>query len=145
MSVTAEIFLICTNVTITNVAWTNIAWTNVTVLDVPRNLPVKFHQYRVSNSWDIPDMDKCHEDKCYMTNGQMSPWQLEYVLKIHRNLPLKFHQNRVRNSWVIADIEFVWWWGLQPCVEVRLGFWQFSASLLQNTVINQRWNPLFKC
>ena len=30
-SVTAEIFLICTNVTRTNVAWTNIAPTNVTV------------------------------------------------------------------------------------------------------------------
>ena len=31
MSVSAEIFLICTNVTRTNVAWTNIACTNVTV------------------------------------------------------------------------------------------------------------------
>ena len=32
--VTAEIFLICTNVTRTNVAWTKIAWTNVTVTNV---------------------------------------------------------------------------------------------------------------
>ena len=53
-------------------------------------------------------------------------------------LPLKFHQNRVSNSWDIADIEFVWggWVGCaqsfycqtQPCVEVRLGFWQFSKK-----------------
>ena len=27
------------------------------VLDVPRKLPLKFHQNRVSNSRDIPDMD----------------------------------------------------------------------------------------
>ena len=57
-SVTAEILLICTNVTRTNVAWTNIAWTNiawtnVTVsveicLDFPRNLSLKFHQNLVS-------------------------------------------------------------------------------------------------
>ena len=33
------------------------------VLDVPRKLPLKFHQNRVSNSQDIPDMDKCHQDK----------------------------------------------------------------------------------
>ena len=39
MSVTAEIFLISTNVTRTNVAWTN-----VTVTDVPRNIPLKFHK-----------------------------------------------------------------------------------------------------
>ena len=32
------------------------------VLDVPRNLPLKFHQNQVSNSWDIPGMDKCHRD-----------------------------------------------------------------------------------
>ena len=72
-----------------------------------------------------------------MLRGQMSPWQLEFVLNVHRNLPLKFHQNRVSNSWDIADIEFVWWGGgvesfycqAQPCVEVRLGFWQsFTKS-----------------
>ena len=28
-------------------------WQLESVLDVPRNLPVKFHQNQVSNSWDI--------------------------------------------------------------------------------------------
>ena len=69
-----------------------------------------------------------------MLPGQMSSWQLESVVDVPRNLSLKFHQNRVSNSWDIADIEFVWWWWVgcaksfygqtQPCVEVRLGFWQ---------------------
>ena len=76
-----------------------------------------------------------------MLPGQMSPWQLEFVLDVHRNLPLKFHHNRVCNIWDISDVEFVWWVGwcmgwcvgfaesfccqTQPCVEVRLGFWQY--------------------
>ena len=34
------------------------------VLDVPRNLPLKFQQNQVSNNWDILDMDKFHLDKC---------------------------------------------------------------------------------
>ena len=39
-------------------------WLLVYVQDCPRNLPLKFDQNRVSNSWDIPNMDKCHQDKC---------------------------------------------------------------------------------
>ena len=78
-----------------------------------------------------------------MLHGQMSPWRLESVLNVHRNLPLKFHQNRVNNSWDIADIEFLWWvvgggcaksfyCQTQPCVEVRLGFWQQQEEPHQN-------------
>ena len=66
-----------------------------------------------------------------MLPAQMSPRQLESVLNIHRNLHLMFHQNRVSNNLDIADIEFLWvgwggaesfYWQIQPCVEVRLGF-----------------------
>ena len=32
-------------------------WQFESVLDVPRNLPLKFHQNRVSNSWDIADIE----------------------------------------------------------------------------------------
>ena len=39
-------------------------WQLESVQDSPRNLSLKFGQNRVSNSWDIPDMDKCHPDKC---------------------------------------------------------------------------------
>ena len=46
------------------------------VLDVPRNLPVKFHQNRVSNSWDIPDMDICREDKCCVDKCHPDSWNL---------------------------------------------------------------------
>ena len=48
-SVTAEIFLIWTNVARTNVALTYVAIT-VGVQDSPRNLLLKFGQNRVSNS-----------------------------------------------------------------------------------------------
>ena len=49
-SVTAEIFLIWTNVARTNVALTNVTKQLESVLDVPRNLPLKFGQNRASNS-----------------------------------------------------------------------------------------------
>ena len=48
--VTAEIFLISTDVARTNVDWTNVNLMVGSVLDVPRMLPLKFHQKRVSNS-----------------------------------------------------------------------------------------------
>ena len=37
-------------------------WLLLYVQDCPRNLSLKFDQNRVSNSWDIPDMDKCRKD-----------------------------------------------------------------------------------
>ena len=32
-------------------------WQLESVLDVSRNLPLKFHKNRVSNSWDISDIE----------------------------------------------------------------------------------------
>ena len=37
----------------------------------PRNLPLNFCQNRVSNSWDIPDMNKCCQDKCCLDKCQV--------------------------------------------------------------------------
>ena len=54
-SVTVEILLIWTNVARTYVAWTNV--TMESVLDVPMSLHLKFHQNRVSNSWDIANIE----------------------------------------------------------------------------------------
>ena len=39
-------------------------WQLESVRDGPRNLLLKFGQNLISNSWDIPDMDKCPHDKC---------------------------------------------------------------------------------
>ena len=55
------------------------------VVDILRNLPLKSGQNRVTNSWDISDMDKWRQDKCH--------------------LPLTFHQNRVTNSWNIPYMD----------------------------------------
>ena len=49
-SVTAEIFLIWTNVARTNVAWTNVNVTVKSVQNGHKNLPLKFGQNRVGNS-----------------------------------------------------------------------------------------------
>ena len=58
--------------------WQMSPWTSASVRNGPRNLSLKFGKNRVSNSWDIPDMDKCRQDKC------------------------------CPDSWDIAEIEFVW-------------------------------------
>ena len=50
MLVTVEIFLIRTNVGRTKLPGQMSPWQLKTVLNVPRNLPVKFHQNRISNS-----------------------------------------------------------------------------------------------
>ena len=98
------------------------------VLDFPRNLLLKFHHNRVTNSWYILDMAKCRLNK-------ISLWRMESVLDVPRNLPLKFHQNWVSNSWDIADIEFLWvggWW---------VGFAKsFSCFIVLLVVLCCRWS-----
>ena len=49
-SVTSEILLIWKNVARTNVVWTNVIMTLDPVIDVPRNLPLKFDLNWASNS-----------------------------------------------------------------------------------------------
>ena len=63
-SVTAEIFLIWTNVARTNVAWSNVTAIVEIFQDSPKNLHLKFCQNQVSNSGDFPNMDKCCRDEC---------------------------------------------------------------------------------
>jgi len=55
--VTADIFLIWTNVIRKNLPGQMSLWQLVYVKDGPRNLPLKFDQNRVSNSWDIADIE----------------------------------------------------------------------------------------
>ena len=62
-----------------------------------------FCQDWVSDSWDIPNMDKCSQDKSWIDKCHMSPWQLAFV-KDGPSQPLKFGQNRVSNSWNIAKL-----------------------------------------
>ena len=78
-------------------------WQLTFIEEGPRNLRLKFGQNRVSNSWDIPDMDKCRLDKCRLDKCHRDSYDGP------RNLRLKFGQNQFSNSWDITDIEF-WWW-----------------------------------
>ena len=39
-------------------------------------LPLKFSQNRVSNSWDIPNMYKCHQNKCCLDKCHPDSWNL---------------------------------------------------------------------
>ena len=57
-------------------ALAQLIWTNLPRKNVPRKLPLSFHQNRVSSSWDIPDMDKCREDKCCVDKCHPDSWNL---------------------------------------------------------------------
>ena len=61
-------------------------WQLESVLDVPRNSPLRFHKNRVSNSWDIPDMNKCHLDKCCLEKFHRDSWSWDwqYCLRLEQ-------------------------------------------------------------
>ena len=51
-------------------------WHLASVKDGPRNLRLKFGQNRISNRWDIPNMDKCCQDRYCMDKCQCDNWNL---------------------------------------------------------------------
>ena len=51
-------------------------WQLESVIDVPMNIPLKFHQNQVNKNWDIPDMDRCHLDKCCIYKCHHDSWNL---------------------------------------------------------------------
>ena len=46
------------------------------LLDGPRNLHLKFGQNQISNSWDISEMNKCHQDKFCLDKCHRYSWNL---------------------------------------------------------------------
>ena len=59
-------------------------WQLASVKDGPRNQLLKFGQIQVSNSWDIPDMDKCCQYKYYLDKCRYDSWnQFKMVLGIY--------------------------------------------------------------
>ena len=91
----------------TNVARTNVARTNITVTvffckDGPMNLLLKFGKNRVSNSWDIPDMDKCHQDKCCVEKCHCDSYNLSKMV------PGTFFQSLVKIGFILAEIFLIW-------------------------------------
>ena len=55
-------------------------WRLAFVNNGPRNLPLKFGQNQVTNSWDIPDVDKCRQDKCCLDKYRGDSCSLLYMI-----------------------------------------------------------------
>ena len=75
-------------------------WQLASVKDGPMNLSFKFGQNQVSNSWDIPYMDKCCLNKYHRDNGvglcsMLVMAILQLVSKYPSNLRLVFIWNNV--------------------------------------------------
>ena len=83
-------------------------WQLEYVLNVHRNLSLKFHQNWVSCSWDIPDMAKYHEDKCCLDKchhkaeirlrlgrNRTPIYKFRFRLGRNRNLITNFGLNRI--------------------------------------------------
>ena len=64
-----------------------------------------FGQIGSAHSWNIPDVDKCRQDKCCLDKCQ----HVKSVQYGPRNLPFKFGQNQASNSWDIADMDKYRW------------------------------------
>ena len=102
-SVTAETFLIWTNVTRTNVAWTNVSVT-VGIFSRWSQEPT-YKVWSKSCQWQLRYSWYGQMSQGQMLPEQMSLWHLEYVKKGPRNLHLKFGHNRASKSWYIADMD----------------------------------------
>ena len=89
-----------------NVVRTNVTWTNVPIIvgicSRWSQEPFKFGQNRVSNSWDIHDMEKCCLDKC-----QCGSWHL---LKM---VPGTYFKRLVKN-WVSNSWDIFWYGQMSP-------------------------------
>ena len=72
-------------------------WQLESVLNVHRNLPLKFHQNRVSNSWDIADIE-------FVWVGGVGGWGLHshYIVKPNHVLRLGWGFDN-KHSWVYLE------------------------------------------
>ena len=83
-------------------------WRLVSVGDDPRNLPLKFSQNRVSNSWSIPYIDKGCLDKCQRDSWNLFkrvPWTFVKVWSASGQQQLRYCRHWVFGGW--------WWWCAQ--------------------------------
>ena len=100
-SVTAEIFLMWTNVSRTNVAWTNVTVT-VGICERWSQEP-SFKVWSKSGHYQLRYSLYGQMLPGQMLPGQMSLWGLASVKNGPRNLPLKFGPNPATNS---RDVNF---------------------------------------
>ena len=112
-SVTAKSLLIMTNVTLRVVI----------CKDGRRNLHLKFGLNRVSNSWDIPDMDKCQQYiLCCLDKWHLDSWH--FIKMVPGTYLSKFCLNRVINSWDIPDMD--------KCLQEKMSPGQMSLLTVEN-------------
>ena len=64
-------------------------------LHIAFTLPLKFSQDRVSNSWNIPDLCKCHKNKCCLDKCHHDRCSQETTCKVSS----KSGQYQLRYSW----------------------------------------------
>ena len=71
-------------------------------------LPLKFGQNWVSNSWDIPNIDKCRLDKCCRDKCHRDSWDVLGMV------PGTYVWSLVKIESVTAEmlltLSLVWWW-----------------------------------
>ena len=96
------------------------SWQLESVQNGPRNLLLKFGQNRVSNSWDIPDMDKCRHDKCCLDKCHCDSWNL------FKMVPGTYLKSLVKIRSVTAEILLTlsfcgvgWWCALHSYFRVQ--------------------------
>ena len=72
------------------------------ILRLSNNWAKKFGQNWVSNSWNIPDMDKCVQDKCCLDKCHCDSW---YKLKMVQGT---YFQSLVKIRSITAEKFLIW-------------------------------------
>ena len=77
-------------------------WQLASVIEGTRNLPLKFGQNLVTNCWDIPDMDKCRQDKWCLDKCPFDSWNLFQMF------PGTYLWGFIKIGSVTAEIFLIW-------------------------------------
>ena len=103
--------------------WQILPWQLESVLDVPRNLPLKFHQNRVSNSWDIADIE-------FLWGGG-GVVHSHFIVKPNLVLRLGwgFDNKSVHNSESITIIVLQWVYNTK-CIIMSVEHWVYSHLII---------------
>ena len=118
-------------------------WELESVKDGPRNLLLKFGQNLVSNSWDIPDMEKCCQDKCCRDKCYCDSWSQFKII------PWTYVSSFVKIGSVTAEIlqtlSFCGWWWWVVCKVIFMSKQTSKGNSHSWALFPETWdmNPCF--
>ena len=104
-------------------------WQLTSVKEGSRNVPLKFGQNQVSNSWDITNMDKCCQGKCCLAKCHRDSWHL---LKV---VPERWLWSLVKIGSVTDEIS-----DMDKCCQDKCCIDKYSMAFVEDVPMNLHLN-----